>query len=195
MLTLSPSWAASADHHGVEGRSFGFQTLAHGHAGLFAITVHRHDFLTVAALHAQSLAGGGKAAGELVDVARGVALGEVAAVEGSGQGRLYGAHLLRCHGAALQTAFGQQPGNLARMFKACSVAVDMQDAFLLQIEVNAFAGCPVKQVLACRNRQPGGLHGVFLVMGDGSEKLAEPGNLVPAGLGVEQQRSIALAST
>jgi hypothetical protein len=96
------------------------------------------------------------------------------------------------HGAALQPAFGQQLGNLARMFKACSVAVDMQDAFLLQIEVNAFAGRPVKQVLACRNRQPGGLHGVFLVMGDGSEKLAEPGNLVPAGLGVEQQRSIAL---
>ena len=129
---------------------------------------------------------------ELVDVAGGIALGEVATVIGAGQGRFDGAHLFRRHAAPRQTAFGKQARDQPGMLETGLVAVDVQDALLLQVEVDAFGFRPGEQMLARGDGQTRGFDGVLPVIGDRADELGEPGELVPAGLGIDQQRRIAL---
>ena len=98
---------AGADDHGIKASRHAFLLMAHRHAGLFAIAADGQNFLSVQALHSQAFASGSQAAGELMDVAGGVAFGEVAAIEFARQRRLNGVHFLWRHGAALQPALGQ----------------------------------------------------------------------------------------
>ena len=64
-----------------------------GDAGALAVRGQGRDLLAPHPLHAQALAGRGQALGEFVDVAGGVALGEVAAVVLAGQRGLDRLHL------------------------------------------------------------------------------------------------------
>ena len=147
--------------------------------------------MPVQAFHAHAFAGGGQATGELVNVAGRVAFGEIAAVELARQRGLNHMHFIGCDGAALQSALCQQLRDFARVLKACTVAVDVQDALLFQVEINAFTLSPGEQMLACCNGQACGFDGVFLVLRNGRQKLREPRNLVPAGFGIDQQRCVA----
>ena len=47
------------------------------------------------------------------------------------------AHLVRCHGTALEAPLGQQRCRMACFFEACSGLVDMQDPTILAVEVDA----------------------------------------------------------
>ncbi|MCY1295184.1 hypothetical protein D9M68_580870 [compost metagenome] len=126
-----------------------------------------------------------------MDVAGRIAFGEIAAVVGAGQRRLDRAHFRRRHRAALQAALCQQRRNAARVLEARLVAVDMQDAFALVVEADAFLRRPREQVLARRDGQARGLDGVAAVMRDRGDELGEPAQLVPARARVDQQRRIA----
>ncbi len=183
---------AGANHQAVELQPLVTANASEDHAGTFAVAGHRLHVGTVAAAHAKPLDGGGQAVGELVDITGGVAFGVVAAVVAASQGWLDGAHLLGRHAAPRQAAFGEQARNLSGMIEAGLVAVDVQDALLLQVEVDAFGFGPGEQMLARGNGQPSGLDGVLAVVGDRADELGEPGELVPAGLGVDQQRRVAL---
>ena len=151
--------------------------------------VAAQHLVAVQKLHAQARAGLRQAVGELVDVAGGVALGVVATVVLALQRGFNGAHLVRRDRAALQAACGQQGGHCAGVVKARLVAVDVQDAFALVVEVNAFCLGPAKQVLARGNGQARGGDGVVAVAGYGGHKLGHPAQLVPGGRGVHQERA------
>jgi hypothetical protein len=75
------------------------------------------------------------------------------------------------------------------MVKTGLVAVDVQDALLLQVKVDAFGLGPTKQVLARGNGEAGGGHRVVAVLGNGRHELGKPAQLVPGGRGVDQQRA------
>ena len=76
------------------------------------------------------------------------------------------------------------------MVKARFVAVDVQDAFALVVEVDTFFFGPAKQVFACGNGQAGGRFGAFAVLWDGGYKFGHPAQLVPSGRGVHQKRRV-----
>jgi hypothetical protein len=82
---------------------------------------------------------------------------------------------------------GQQLGDPSGMVKPGLVAVDVQDAALLKIEINVLFGGPGKQVFARRNRQTCRGYGVALVVGNVANELGKPRQLVPAGFGVDQE--------
>ncbi|MNS95367.1 hypothetical protein D3C72_1296230 [compost metagenome] len=126
-----------------------------------------------------------------MDIAGGVALGEIPAIVGAGQRRLDRPHLLRRHGTPLQPALCQQRGDAAGMLEAGLVAVDMENAFFLQIEIDAFLRRPGEQVFTGRDGEPRGLDGVAAVVGDGGDEFGEPRQLVPARAGIDQQRGVA----
>jgi len=66
----------------------------------------------------------------------------------------------------------------------------MQNAALLQVEINIFVLGPLIQVFASGNGQLDGLDRVALVTGNCPHKLAHPAVFVPAWLGVEEQWSV-----
>ena len=76
------------------------------------------------------------------------------------------------------------------MRKACSVAVDMQNAARAQVEVNPFRLGPGKQVLAGFERQARGGNGVGFIVADAGDKFGQPAQFVPGRLRVNQQRRI-----
>ena len=78
------------------------------------------------------------------------------------------------------------------MLETLLVAIDVQDAFLLQVEVHALGMRPCEKMFASRDGQTGGFDGVALVMRDVRNELGKPAQLVPAWAGVDQQRRIAL---
>ena len=125
--------------------------------------------------------------GVFVDVARGIALGEVTPVVLALQRGFNRAHLIGGNCTAWQATSGQHAGHGAGMVKARLVAVDVQDAFALVVEINAFFFGPTKQVLARGNGQAGGGFGVVAVLGYGGHKLGHPAQLVPGGRGVHQE--------
>ena len=178
---------ACADHNRITEQGFKALLASQVHKGRRAVgrcALHR---CTVQRVHTQTCASLCQAVGVFVDVACGVTLGEVATVVASLQRGLYGAHFIRRDGAAFQTTRGQQLRHFARMLEARLVAVDMQDALALVVEVNAFFLGPAKQVLARGNGQARGGNGVVAVFGYGGHKLGHPADLVPGGRGVHQQ--------
>src|SRR4051794_32474860 len=78
------------------------------------------------------------------------------------------------------------------MIEASPVTVDMQDAGLFQVEVDALFLGPGKQMLTRGDGQACSLGGVVAILRDGADKLSKPGKLVPTGLGIDQQWRIAL---
>ena len=93
---------------------------------------------------------------------------------------------------AWQATLGQHFGHFACVVKAFFVAINVQDALFLQIEVDVFCLGPGKQMLTRSHGQLGGFNGVLLVVGHGSHELCKPRNFVPAGFWIDQQRCIAL---
>ena len=166
-------------------------TVSNGDFSLGAIAVQRQNVLPIQALHTQALSRARHARGELVDVARGVALGEIAAVVIASQRGLDGFHFARGHGTAWQAAQGQHLAHFTGVIKALFFAVDMQDALFFEIEIHALRLRPGKQMFTRRNGQASRLHGVALVMRDVANELQHPAQLVPAGLGVDQERCVA----
>jgi len=73
----------------------------------------------------------------LVDVAGEVGGGEPAAVQLAVQGRLNGAHFLRRHGAALQPASGQERRHAVGPLEVGLCLVEIEDAPLLAVELDA----------------------------------------------------------
>eukprot|EP01136_Pigoraptor_vietnamica_P021553 Opistho-1_new@71843 len=133
---------AGADHHGVGVHHLPVvQRHLRGGTG----AAHAGHRLAGHELHAQARAGLAQAVGELVDVAGAVALGVVATEVVAPQRGLDGAHLLGRDGTARQAALGQQPGHLPRVLEAGAVAVDVQDALLLQVEIDPFGFNPAEQ--------------------------------------------------
>ncbi|MNS95579.1 hypothetical protein D3C72_1298460 [compost metagenome] len=178
---------ARTDDDGIEQGA----VLAHADAHLAVLARQRRDFHTITARHAQAHAGIGQAAGEFVDVARGIAVRVVAAVEVALQGRFDGAHFLRRDGAPLQAAPRQQARHAGRPLEAGLVTVDVQDAGAAVIEINLLCLRPRKQMFARGDRHAGRGDGVALVSRHGGEKLGKPAQLVPAGPGMKQQGRIA----
>src|SRR5436190_18708553 len=117
-------------------------------------------------LHPEAPAGCRQAAGELVDVAGGVAFRVVAAVEASLQRRLDRADLLRRDGAPLEPAGLQQRGDEARMLETLAIPVDVEDALAAQVEIDALALRPLQQVRSRLDRQPRRLDRVAAVGSD-----------------------------
>ena len=76
------------------------------------------------------------------------------------------------------------------MLVAGWIAVDVQNPFALQIEIDVFLLRPSKQVVPRGNGQLRGVNGVGLVMGQLRHELGEPRPLVPTGFGVKQQRGV-----
>lgn len=70
------------------------------------------------------------------------------------------------------------------------VAVDMQDALLLVVEVNAFVRSPRKEMLSRRDGQASSVNRVSHVVGDVGDELRKPGQLVPAGFGIDEERDV-----
>ena len=176
-----------AHHHAVKAVGLSSALVMQLEGGHRAVGAGAGDLMAVKRGYAQARTGLRQAVGELVDVAGGVALGVVAAVIGALQGGLNGAHFLRRDGAAREATGCQHGGDLARMLKTRLVAVDVQDAFALVVEVNALCLRPGKQVFAGRNGQAGGGFGVLAVLGDGGYKLCHPAQLVPGGGRVHEQ--------
>ena len=192
MRGKAAAFHAGTHHHAVKFVHFFFSAVVHGDLGLVAVAVQRHHVLLVQAFHTQARNGCGQAKGEFVDVARGVALGEIATVIVAGQRGLNRFHLCGRHRPAWQATFGQQLGDFARVVKAFFVAVDVQDAFFFQVKVHALGLRPGKQVLACGHGQACRLNGVAAVVGHVAYELGKPAELVPAGLRVDQERRVAL---
>ena len=181
---------AGTHYHGVEHMLLDFAITLGAHACFLTVALQAQDLAAIEEVHAQALAGRSQALGVLVDVTGRIALGVVAAEVVAGQRGLDGFHLGRRHGSARQAACGQELGDLARMLEALAVAVDMQDTLLLEVKVYAFGLGPGKQVRTRGNGQARCLNGVALVLGDAGDELCKPGQLVPARLGVEQQRRV-----
>ena len=180
---------AGADHHRIRAHHL---AVRQRDVGGLARALHAGHRAARQQANATAFAGQAHAVGVLVDVAGAVALGVVAAVVLASQRGFDGAHLVGRDGAARQAAFGQQLAHFARVVEAGLVAVDVQDALLLQVEVDALGLRPAEQVLARGNCQLGSGDGVLAVHGDGGRELGEPGQLVPARLGVDQQRRVGL---
>ena len=178
---------ASTNHDAVKGQRVGITGMFDLYKSALAVGGHAQDFVFVEDLDAQALASFGQAIGELVDVAGGVAFGEVTTVVIAVQGGLNGLDLFWRHGAAWQAALGQQFGDLASMVEALFVAVKMQNALALVVELDALGLGPCKVVLARFDGQLRGCDGVLTVLGHGGHELGHPAELVPGGGGVHQQ--------
>ena len=158
--------------------------------GARAIGRRFEHLVAIQKLHAQARAGLRQAVRVFVDIAGGITLGEIAAVVLALQRGFNRAHLVWRDRAARQATSGQHGGHLAGVVKARLVAVDVQDAFALVVEVNAFLLGPAKQVLTRGNGQARGGFGVVAVLGYRRHKLGHPAQLVPGGRGVHQERSV-----
>ena len=66
------------------------------------------------------------------------------------------------------------------MVKSGLVAIDMQDAFSLQIKVDSLCLGPVKEMLSCLNRKFCCSNCIFLVLRDRGNELRKPREFVPA---------------
>ncbi|MCY1525917.1 hypothetical protein D9M68_609180 [compost metagenome] len=137
--------------------------------------------------HAPAFAGARQAAREFVDVAGGVRRRVEAAMAGRLQGGLDAARFGGGHRVAFQPAFLQQRVGAARGLETGGVVVDVQDAAALQVEVDAFLFGHRVQMLARFDGQARGVDGVLAVVADLPDELRQPGILVPAEPGVEQQ--------
>ncbi len=144
------------------------------------------DAMTIFKRYAAALGGLSQAVGKLMNIAGGVAFGIEAAVVVARQCRFDGAHLVRGDCSALQAAFAEQLGDLCGVVITRFVAVDMQNAFLLEVKADLLVFRPLKQVLSGRNGQSRGLGGVGSVAGYRGDKFAKPTELVPAWAGVNQ---------
>ena len=98
---------------------------------------------------------------------------------GSHQGRFDGFHLGRRHSAALKPAFGQQHRDLFRGFKILLRFIEVEDAAILAVKVDALVGRHAFQVFARFDRKPRGGDGVFLIFRDRGDELTHPRDLVP----------------
>jgi hypothetical protein len=179
---------AGRDHDAVEG----FLAVAAGdpHPALDARdTTHFH---AEAKVRAPADAGARQPHGELVDIARGVALGQEAADEIAVQRRFHGPYLVGREFPPLQSALGQQAIDHAPMPQVLLMVVEMQDAAPLEIEVDPLARRHLEQNRPRGDRQTYGFHGVRLVTRDVRQELGHPADLVQRGARVHQQRRIGL---
>ena len=83
-----------------------------------------------------------------MDVTSGIALRKVTTVIVACQCGFNGLHFFWCDSMAWQATFGEELRYLASMVKTFFVAVNMQDALFLEIEINAFCLSPCKQMFA-----------------------------------------------
>ena len=140
---------------------------------------------------ALAFASRGKAARELADVACRVRGGIVPAAVIARDSGVDPAHLLRGNLKPVEPACTNQFIGACGISEACCIAVDVENAALLAIEIDAFPLGEIEQVFARLDREPHCFHRVDIVPGDCAEKLGNPRELVPARAGVEQQRRIA----
>ena len=80
----------------------------------------------------------------------------------------------------------EQDRYFACMVEPFFVTVDVQDAFLLQIEINAFFLRPGKQVLTRGHSHARRFDRVAFVVRHGRNELSKPGEFVPGRRGVDQ---------
>ncbi len=96
------------------------------------------------------------------------------------------------HRAALEAAFRIERAELRGAVERGLVAIDVQDAAGLVIEVDALAPGDVEQIVPRLNSEAGGLDGVGAIVRDVAEELRHPRIFVPGRHRVHQQRRIGL---
>ncbi len=100
------------------------------------------------------------------------------------------AHFVACDRAPIEAARLQKLIHFCGGIEVLLLLVHMQDAALLEIEVNPFALGDPEQMRACGDCKAHRLDGVGPVVGDLAQELAHPRILVPGGRGVQQQRCV-----
>ncbi len=141
---------------------------------------------------AEAGAGLGEAAGEGVDIARVVRGGEEAAVEIPRQRRFQRAHLRGRDAHALEPALGEQGVDAGGAVEAVFVAIDVEDAARLAVEIDAFGLGHLVQDAAGGDGHAHGIDRIAVVVRDLRHELHHPGILMPGGFGVHEERGILL---
>ncbi len=76
------------------------------------------------------------------------------------------------------------------MLVARFIAVDMQNAFLFQVEIDLLVSRPLKQVLPGGNGEARCFGGVVGIAGNGGDKFRKPAQLVPGRARIDEQRGV-----